>query len=707
MKKIRKWNEVGCGSINYLHTNHFFIPILILLFCVSLDAQMVHFSIGDVEDDHDLTSQSCAQFEAMMNNGHVSHFYLPGNGVYGPNPGHSSEWWVDIQWSRQGFSYLNPRGGTITFPAGFTITAVRQIGVPFVDNGGIEFNGNTLVLPDGGYDGENPTMDPAGIVCEARITVAPEVHGLQTVSYNFDFDYSDLPIDWMPSQASDLMFIGEYIPPIDLAIIDYSCTPVMDDMGYSIQFTGTIKNQGYTSFLTRAQAPEINYDGITDGINAWAVITFSHMGTANGMGNTEPNAVFNLGVFDLLPQEEASFFCSFHPNIDNCDYTVTPLTVNFFIEPIGGFGNPYLESSVDRPNNLRYESIQLEINTPVRPYPWPLEETNEVHTINAIPGEYRGTTAGEHSHKGVDIQATDYDNVIAVHSGTVSQVGADFVKVQNLGNYNSQTTYFIYKHTEPTVFVEDRVTTCDEDIEVNNSIGCVVEGAHHLHFNDFSYGPAHAANPLQGGLNPPVTSANDHHSPTFSTITKFKFLRHDQNIELNKDNLSGNVDIVVYVKDINDMGVRIYPSKLAFSLSSVDPENPSDPPDPIYIKDPAVDISGILVYGDDAIGHHTANTDDDDGRSLYCIELCGCTDVHPQDSEGYIGYYLTNENINASNSPVDMSESGGIDFDELINNTPGASFGVYNLNVIAYDYVGNEASTSITITIDQSAVMGE
>lgn len=625
--------------------------------------------------------------------------------------GNASPWWIPIRSTGTNIQNLTLHELILYFPPGFEVTTdgYHTWSTGF-SNVYTDTASNTITFIGPWYN--NTASLQLALIAPV---VSRSVSGAQTFDYQITYDYTDWQDNHYESISDTGQFIvPEIIPPIDLVVNDLNVTPLWDGTEFSFLFEVTVANEGFTSYARRAAVcPEERPGWVSLDVIVSQGSTNPSFGYRDSLTSVyRTDFADSLSIPTLSPNDQAVLSFGWSPDIVDCalstggvpisNYEFGNLNTWVFIDWINPGTAPFLEYLSDRANNFQKRSVAYVDQIPTRPYPWPLEQGDQYHWITSVPNEYRSpyNGLGEHIHKGVDIGVAAETDVYAVKPGRIVRL-PEFQHALIMNNIyrppGEDSSFFKYVHINPRPERQEGefILFCNE--ESDRVVGTVQATSYpHLHFDDFTlFSNNYSTNPLNGGLDPAMTQNDDTEPPIFSPQAPIKYFRYNTTQELPSGILSGLIDMVVYTKDRTAPvpGSRNYLARLDFALWPLGMSSPT------YQRAPAIDLSGLRVYHNNAVhslyhfqNDHNDPDDEDDPNE------------RPWDAGGYIAYYLSNENTDPTNV-VDPQQPTGLDLNQVLANS-GYVLGEYVLEVVIHDYAGHTSTLHDTIIIDQSPKMG-
>jgi len=228
-------------------------------------------------------------------------------------------------------------------------------------------------------------------------------------------------------------------------------------------------------------------------------------------------------------------------------------------------------TEIDENNNAYVENDDLfgfyEKKT-LEHYGWPV--VNHRNIISSVLNEPRQTKGIGRFHRGTDF-ITLSKEVLAVSSGKIDSVNNDTSNGKT-NNWFIMTEEFGYFHLGNYSYYNFRNILTPGRWLLKKGIQFMeVNSSNHVHLNDFSVtnksNIKHYINPFRpSGL---LDRDIDNNNPIFN-IEGVQFLINNISTELDKNNIFGNIDVLVPLKDISSAGFRcgIYSYSLGLYKSS-------------------------------------------------------------------------------------------------------------------------------------------
>ncbi len=194
----------------------------------------------------------------------------------------------------------------------------------------------------------------------------------------------------------------------------------------------------------------------------------------------------------------------------------------------------------------------LQAQTDTIKYSWPVQPLNSSHGINGTFCEFRNTLSSDHFHNAVDIGKADGEPVYACLDGVVYSKSTNgynsYVNVKTTFGFQKKHITYYHVKPNPSLDVGDHVTA---GVTV---VGTIADGAGHVHLiereliNSSSSSLGTEINPIRkgGGLTP----YNDNYTPVIHS-SSLEFRRNNSSTKVDKNNLTGKVDIIIKVVERN------------------------------------------------------------------------------------------------------------------------------------------------------------
>ncbi len=185
-------------------------------------------------------------------------------------------------------------------------------------------------------------------------------------------------------------------------------------------------------------------------------------------------------------------------------------------------------------------------------YQWPVPPLNTSQGITGAFAEYRNTGSSDHFHNAVDISEPDGNPVYPCLDGTIYSLvnnGYDsYINIRSIINDKKKHMTYYHVVPNPNLSVGQQVYT---GLTV---LGTIYVSAGHVHLIERELVDASSSslgteiNPIrpEGGLTP----FTDAFPPVIETST-IKFFKDKTNIEVPSNQLNGNIDIRIKVRDLN------------------------------------------------------------------------------------------------------------------------------------------------------------
>jgi len=316
--------------------------------------------------------------------------------------------------------------------------------------------------------------------------------------------------------------------------------------------------------------------------NQWEVIVKN-----NGNGPCEPCKVSILKAESLTPWAEDLSSLVYEevskkdvPSLmPNEAYSIVFKETNR--EPTYWFNKYFVDSDyevseIDENNNVYIENDELfgfyEKKT-LEHYGWPV--VNHRNCISSVLNEPRKKDGIGRFHRGTDFikKVSTSSEVLAVSSGKIEKVANDFIKTSDsLNNWYLKTDEFGYFHLGNYSYYNFRnILTPGRWLLKKGIQFFEMNSLNHVHLNDFSNRDEddydHYLNPFR--TNGIYEKDHDSNTPIIDLNEVLFFINNDT-IQLEQNNLFGDIEVILPVKDISSAGFRcgIYSYSLTLKKSS-------------------------------------------------------------------------------------------------------------------------------------------